>query len=200
MVERESHSVLCIVTLSRLLTSLQRGLAPLPPLLTRPISLLGVGAYKQQSSDRPRGYVSPRTGVSAVPPAALIDTPLGYALALMAEHRAPALALLDRDARPVDLLAAADVPALFRIATDIGAGGGGDASLLSLSCGEAVKRIETRGDDAALLTCRPSTSLAAVIQTLVEHRVHQLVVVDDNARYSGLVSAADVLAFLCGPM
>ena len=59
LVERESHSTLCIVTLSRLLTSLYRGLTPLPPLLMRSIELLGVGSFVAiDDKEQPCGHVS----------------------------------------------------------------------------------------------------------------------------------------------
>ena len=179
----------------------------------------------------------PRVGAApSGPPAALIDTTLGYALALMADHRTQALPLLSRDGKPVDLLAAADVPALFRMATDAARGldtptsgteatavdaddgqdGADDAqdsaadmekdtadsetksaSLLSMPCVQVVSRIENRTGNGALLTCERSASLASVLQSLVENRVHQLVVVDERGLYSGIITARDVVRFLC---
>jgi CBS domain-containing protein len=217
LVDRDTQSVLCIVTMSRLLGCLFNGLRPLPTLMTRSIDMLGVGSFINLQADRPRGHVSPRAmPATTPPPSTRLSTPLGCALDIMAKQQAAALVLVDDDYRPVTILAAADVPALFRIAVDGLASGGGDdnqktsppppaapapmaedgvASLLSMSCGAAMERIAARCQ--RLLTCERSASLASVLQMLVQNRVHQVVVVDDRGVFDGVVDAADVLRFLC---
>jgi hypothetical protein len=52
LVDRDTQSVLCIVTMSRLLACLYNGLRPLPTLLTRSIDMLGVGSFINQPADR----------------------------------------------------------------------------------------------------------------------------------------------------
>jgi hypothetical protein len=222
LVDRDTQSVLCIVTMSRLLACLYNGLRPLPTLLTRSIDMLGVGSFINQPADRPRGHVSPRLmPASTPPPSTRLSTPLGCALAIMAKQQAGSLVLVDDEYRPVTILAAADVPALFRIAVDVvpphaaAAAAAADAklaspapaapaapmaedappSLLSMSCGAAMERIAARCQ--RLLTCERSASLASVLQMLVQNRVHQIVVVDDRGVFDGVVDAADVLRFLC---
>lgn len=216
LVDRDTQSVLCIVTMSRLLGCLFNGLRPLPTLMTRSIDMLGVGSFINLQADRPRGHVSPRTmPATTPPPSTRLSTPLGCALDIMAIQQAAALVLVDDDYRPVTILAAADVPALFRIAVDGLASGGDDnqktspaapaapapmaedgvASLLSMSCGAAMERIAARCQ--RLLTCERSASLASVLQMLVQNRVHQVAVVDDRGVFDGVVDAADVLRFLC---
>jgi CBS domain-containing protein len=219
LIDRDTQSVLCIVTLSRLLACLYNGLRPLPPLMSRSIDLLGVGAFVQNHAGAPRGHVSPRASIGALPPPSVqLATPLGCALALMAKHNTSSLVLVDEQYRPVTILAAADVPALFRFAVNISkpappaaapmaeddaatsasaaaATGLESASLLSMSIGEAMQHIATRCQ--RLLTCERTSSLATVMQMLVQNRVHQVVLIDDRGVFDGVVSATDVLRFLC---
>jgi CBS domain-containing protein len=218
LIDRDTQSVLCIVTLSRLLACLYNGLRPLPPLLSRSIDLLGVGAFVHSHAGAPRGHVSPRATVGALPPPSVqLGTPLGCALALMAKHHTSALVLVDEQYRPVTILAAADVPALFRFAVDISkpappaapgvaaapapmaeddaAVAVSESSLLSMPIGEAMQHIATRCQ--RLLTCERTSSLATVMQMLVQNRVHQVVLVDDRGVFDGVVTATDVLRFLC---
>jgi CBS domain-containing protein len=215
LVDRDTQSVLCIVTMSRLLACLFNGLRPLPSLLTRSIDMLGVGSFINQQADRPRGHVSPRlVPATTPPPSTRLSTPLGCALAIMAKQQAGSLVLVDDEYRPVTILAAADVPALFRIAVDVPPPDAKQASpapappavpapmaedappsLLSMSCGAAMERIAARCQ--RLLTCERSASLASVLQMLVQNRVHQIVVVDDRGVFDGVVDGADVLRFLC---
>jgi hypothetical protein len=118
----ESSSALCVVTMSRLLGSLHRGLAaPPPPIFAHTIEQLGVGLFAGGATTplKPPPHVSPRAAFFAPPPAPTalpLSAPLVAALELIAQRRQAAVPLLDDAQRPVEVLAAADVPALVHAA------------------------------------------------------------------------------------
>ena len=46
------------------------------------------------------------------------------------------------------------------------------------------------------ITCRPSTPIADVARTMIEHKIDSVVVVDGNGGLAGLVTATDLLMLL----
>ena len=124
--------------------------------------------------------IGTKTNVAAIQ----VETPLISVLNMFVERNISALPIVDQGGKVVDIYAKGDAISLARERT---------YNNLDVSVSTALK---FRENFEGVHTCTLDDSLGKVIDRIVAHNVHRLVIVDSHGVLVGIVSLSDIFAFL----
>lgn len=172
-----------------------------------PKPVLKSAARAKASSPMMLGASTAEELMTPNPQSVRVDATVKEAAAFLLDHHFGAAPVINAAGRPVGVIARTDVVQAFREKADFlpAQDEGHEWNNLNAQVGESVEGFQIEHVDRTMvrdamtpivLTVTKDTSARAVVEALVERKVHRLFVVDEDGVLVGVIGTLDVLGRL----